>query len=487
MRRIVRSAAAACVAFGLILAPSVAQAQSSIGAFSARSEGFALRMSVDLSGLPLTVKDAIQTNWTDVRNTAISGDPSLASVLPEQFPFVIDQTFARVVADATDTTNTVTSVLGEGFANLGQVSSDAKGQSNSSNTTDPIRLPDAAFEVLSADAGSILASVTEGPVVNGSAEVADVAATLEAVQALLPPELQSAMDEVVNSVNGAIATLNGTVDTLSTTIFDEIDGTPLGSLLGGVVPDAGTLQSLLTVPDLTDPFSGVAASASAVTSTATSKFNGSIAEADAVSTVGSVDLLGGMVSVGAIRLASHSHANAQPGGAVNSSECSIADVRVGGNTGVSVDGTASYVEVSGQPVPVPIPSDQVAAVKAQVDSVLAALGLTVNLCDAETASANSDGTGASQSVSAFTMTFEPRVPFGIDQTLTDALAVLGMAPGDSIVKLIVDPAVSTSAGAVGASAAPTSLPRTGPAAIGTVLTGLIMAAGALGIRRRLVS
>jgi LPXTG-motif cell wall-anchored protein len=191
----------------------------------------------------------------------------------------------------------------------------------------------------------------------------------------------------------------------------------------------------------------------------------------ATSTLGSVDVLG-LLNANVIDLMSRSKVAGTPGTASNESSCSIADVKVGGtDEGISLDGDS--LTVAGTEIPVP--TDQLDAVKAVVDSVLEALGVVgdVGLCDKE-AEADDDGTSAAQRISAFHVELALAAPAAVGSTI---------GAGDELVRIEIDPTVQTSVAAQVASTKPV-LPKTGAPLVGTLLSGIGLAGSALFIRRR---
>ena len=125
------------------------------------------------------------------------------------------------------------------------------------------------------------------------------------------------------------------------------------------------------------------------------------------------------------------------GSAKNTSACSIADVKIGGDAlGVSLDGRTS----SSTAQPVPVVGELVGQVKGVVDEVLSTLGIDVGLCEVAQLEAEADGTAAAQRVSALRVEVAPLV----------------------CSSLVIDPTVETSVAAQPAVAAPTGGDATCP-------------------------
>ncbi len=475
-----RVALVAALSGTLAVSPVAMQpASADLSQFTSNATGFALRVTVDLSGLPSAVKDAVQSNYSAAR-AALPAEQQ--AELPVQFPFVVDQYLGRSGAEASNSATKAYSVLGDGFKTLPSLTAEAAEQSRT-QTLQTISLPSVQLPVLDATAGILRANVAAGPKVDAGATIASVNTSLQAVGALLPAELQSAYTELMTQINSTVATANTTLDDATDEISTALQGTPLASdpVVGPIVDSGTDLAAAVNLPVVPNPLSTTLATIKDVSSSTTAqKTDDGRASSDSVSVIKSVDLLGGLLNVGLINLASHSEAAGIPGSAKNTSACSIADVRLGGNNGVSLDGKSLYVEAGGKPVALPVPTDQVNGLKSQVDSLLSQAGISVDLCDASKASASPDGSSALQSVSAFVIEFAPKAPAAID--------ALRISAGDSLIKVRIDPTVETSAGAAQALNAPqvggAQLPRTGSPALVSMLSGLLLTAGALTLRRR---
>jgi hypothetical protein len=187
-----------------------------------------------------------------------------------------------------------------------------------------------------------------------------------------------------------------------------------------------------------------------------------VAMADSAATLKKLNVLGGLVDVSLFNLKSHSEAAGVRGSAHNTSSCSLGDVKIGGDKlGLSFDGKTIFV--NGQPLPVA--GDLVGTVKGLVDQVLSVLGIEVGLCENSQNEAEADGSAAANRVSALRVKVAPL----------------------NLFSLVIDPTVETQAAAQ-VAAAPVgsnpSLPRTGPAALATLMSGVGLAGGALFARKR---
>jgi hypothetical protein len=488
-----RLVGASVVALALAAGPLASGASAAdIGAFSGMGTGYALRVAVDLNGLPDAVKGPIQTAYTTLRD----GLPAEAqALLPEDFPFAIDQRFIETLAEM-GSAQKAQAFLSHGLIDYPEAA-EASGSSDSDEVSAAEKnLPSDDLPVLSASAAELAASISEGPKVDGTGLLDSVSASLEQLSALFPAELQTALDDVVTQVNGAVSTaqtaLDGVLGDVATDLVGQVTDDPalggllddagLGDVLGGVDPVADAtaltteLQNALQLNTLTDLLTGPVASVEGVRNGSHSEKTAEKAFSEAASTIDSVDVLG-LLSAEAIDLESHSEAAGTPGSATNDSSCSIAAVNVGGQDGVALDGET--LTVAGAEVPVP--TDQVDAVKGVAHDVLDAIGVvdadSIDVCDTET-DADEDGTAAAQRVSAFHVELALKAP-------ADVGSLIGA--GDELVRLVIDPSVQTAAAAQPAptvSEPEVSLPRTGAPLVGTLLSGIGLAAGALFMRRR---
>jgi hypothetical protein len=489
-RPLVRVCGAAVVALALAAGPMVGAASADLAGFSGSGSGFALRVVVDLSGLPDAVKAPIETAYTTFRGALGTEEQAL---LPETFPYTIDQRFIETLAEM-GTASKGQALLSSGLIELSdKVEASNSGESKQVNTA-AHSVPSADLPVVNVSAGELLAGITDGPSVSASGALTSVSATLEQLTAVFPAELETAFGDLTTAINGAVATAQGTLDTLlgdvAGSLVDQVadddvlggllDDAGLGDVLGGADPVGdltNELVSALQLSTITDLLAGSITSVNGLDNDSVTKKVGDNASADASSQIESVDALG-LLNASAISLSSHSEAAGAEGSAFNTSECEIGAVRVGGTDGVSLDGETLYV--AGTPLPVPV--DQVDAVKSVVDDVLAAIGVVgdVGLCDKEGES-DADGSGAAQRVSAFHVELALAAP-------ADVPGALGIGAGDQLVRIVIDPTVET---AVAAQVAPSvsnpevSLPRTGAQVAITLLSGIGLAVGALTLRRRI--
>lgn len=478
--RVRRALGALAVALVVVGGPVAGTASAAdLDSFSGMGSGFALGVTIDLRGLPSAVKSTIQTAYAPV---AAASDGQL----PSQFPFVIDQRFIETLSEMGDN-QVASALLGKGFRNFDQKAELTQtGEKTVQSAAQS--LPSNDLPVLDISVGDLIASIADGPVVKSDASLARVSAQLQAVSALFPAELQTAFDDVTAAVNDVINTANTTLDTTLGTVASNLassgdpivggilDQAGLGSFIGDPTALATELQDVVDLPAVSDLLDGeVAAIGKLHNFTSTQKMADKVVS-DSTSRIANVNVLG-LVKTGVIKLVSHSEAAGTKGSAKNTSECSIANVSLGGANGVSLDGENLYVNGTA----VPVPDAEVGTIKNLVDGVLAQAGLTVELCDVAQADADANGQSAAQRVSAFRIEFAPKAVADV--------AALGIAAGDELVKIVIDPTVETQVGAV--VAAPVveepALPRTGAAPLATLVVGLGLAAGAFIVRRRVTN
>lgn len=490
--RLTKGVTAAFLAGALLLSPlgfQSATAETDEGpgleSFSADGSGFALRVLVDLENtLPADAKSVLEG----------------AGV-----PLHVDQYLIRTTTRAASDSTEAVSNLGDGFLDLESVTANAVGQ-ESSHQEAALQIPQ-GVGLVNADVGHLLASVLEGPVVDAEGTLESASVSLVPVGNELP-ELQSTVGDVVDELNATIDTIE---EELAEVLLAEVEGLaddleiveavcdetePVTELLGQTV-DVGdlceeedseqqildTVKGLLDLPEIPNPLATGLASVEGLVNDALSKKNGEAVSASSSSSIKSVDVLEGFLSVDLVNLSSASSVTGEPGSAQNEAECSIADVKIGDEeNGVTLDGDTVYID--GEPIP--LVGDAAAQVKDIVDDVLAVAGLSVELCDDAQSEAAEDGTFASQSVSAFRVQFAPVAPASLD----DAVQALGYEAGEPLAYVLIDPTVQTAAAANPAQPAPeqepVQLPRTGAPVLLTILGGMSLVGGGLFARNRLM-
>ncbi len=493
VRRLIGAAGLALlVAAGPLAGPAAA---APLDSFSGLGTGYALRVTLDVRPLIAAVpalQGVLDTVWGSV--------PGQSGA----FPGVIDQTLIKTTSEADGNVTKSRSVLAEGLLDLESIEATSIGQSLE-KVVQTVALPSADLPLLTGAVGTLKAAIGKGPGVNGSGSLTSLGVGLP-LDDLAPAVLDDLITQLTATITDLTDNLTGTLTPLLetsglsvdlanslTTTIDQLASTlPVGSdLLGGLTSGLGlgsvadlsnpaavtpALESLLDVDSLVSQITdlldasllegALADLTGLVNFTKAAKSGDGLAVADSVAELKSLNVLGGLIDVGVLNLEAHSEAAGTKGSAKNSSSCSIADVKVGGEAlGISLDG--SNIFVNGEPVPVV--GDLVAQVKGVVDQVLSTVGIDVGLCDAAQVEVESDGSAAAQRVSALRVEVAP----------------LGLF------NLVIDPTVETSVAAQPVVAAPVeddpTLPRTGAGAIATLLSGLGLAGGAFFARKRVLA
>ncbi|HYZ92068.1 MAG TPA: LPXTG cell wall anchor domain-containing protein [Actinomycetota bacterium] len=484
--RFLRVVGASAVALAIAAGPLARGAAAvDLAGFAGTGDGFALRVVVDLSGLPDAVKQPIQDAYTTLRDGLPDEGKAL---LPESFPFTIDQRLLETLAEM-GTSQKAQAFLSRGLLELpDKAEASEEGDSSQVNTAAK-NIPSDDLPILNASVGELLATVGAGPTATGSGKLTSVTASLEMVSDLFPAELQTAFDDLTSQMNAALGTAQSTLDTVlggvASSFVDEVANNDilggllgdagLGDVLGGEDPVGDLTDALVGALDLgtvTDLLSGSLAAVNNLDNDSAVERTTEVAGADASSKIGSVDVLG-LLSATAIDLSAHSEAAGSAGTAKNTSSCEIGSIKVGGTDGISFDGKS--LTVAGTDIPVPL--DQVDAVKGVVDDVLAAIGVVgdVGVCD-ESHQADAEGTSAAQRVSAFHVELGLQAPEAVGEVI---------GAGDQLVRIVIDPTVETAVAAqVATPDSKPALPKTGSPTIVTILSGMAMAGGSLLLRRR---
>jgi hypothetical protein len=482
VRRVLGAAfVALVVAGGAVAGPANA---ATLESFSGTGTGYALRVTLDVRPLIQAVpalQGVLDTVWA-----AVPGQSGA-------FPGVIDQTFIKTSSDAAADTTVARSVLAEGLIDLDSIEATKIGD-NLSKVVQTVQLPSAGLPLIDGNVGSLKASVAKGPAINGSGALTSLGVGLPLDQlgnvTGLVDQLTSVVEELTADLDGVLnGALGGAAgDNLVGGLTDQITSLPTGSpLLGGIadglgVPVAelddeatvtGALDNVLDPAALLDELTGLLNTSllegaladlqGLINVTKAVRTGDALAVAESAATLKKLTVLGGLVDVGLFNLSSKSVAGGTPGSAKNTSSCSLADVKIGGDAlGVSFDGKTIFL--NGEPLPVA--GNLVGTVKGLVDQVLNVLGISVGLCEVAQNEAEADGTAAAQRVSALRVKVAPL----------------------NLFSLVIDPTVETQAAAqLGAPVTPDKnvpLPRTGPAAIATIFSGIGLAGAALLARKR---
>jgi hypothetical protein len=493
---VARAVGAAVLSLGLFAGPLLGTSQAAtLDSFSGKGSGYALGVSVDLTGLPTALKTPIQSAYSTIRN-ALPAD--VKAVLPAQFSFVVDQRLIETLAEMGVTQN-AESLLGSGSIDLaallgGAASAKATTTGASHTVTKALKLPTDDVPLVNVTAGALDAAVASGPSVDSAGTLTQVNASLEALMSMLPTaladQLQAALDQVTTEISDAVDAANTTLASQVSSVASNLTNTVQNDpVLGGILDQAGLgdavdqgtsavttqLTNLLKLPDLSnlDLLGQPLAAVNNLKNTATSKkTSDGVVMSDATTQLASINVLG-LLHTNAVSLSSHSEAAGTDGSAKNTSSCKILDVRLGNANGVSLDGENLYVNG----VAVPTPAGNLQTITSAINGITSAAGLTVQLCDATQKDAAADGTSAAQRVSALRIELAPKMPV--------AVPALGIAAGQSIFKIVIDPTVETSVAArIATPSQSTATPHTGPNAVATIAVGIGLAGTAIFLRKK---
>jgi hypothetical protein len=474
------------IAGGAVAAPASA---AKLESFSGTGTGYALRITLDVRPLMNAVPalaPVVNQLWGSLNLGSTAG--------------VLDQTFIKTSSDATGSDHKARSVLAEGLLDLDAIEALKVGD-NLSKVVQTLQIPSADMPIIDGGIGTLKAAIPSATGVNGSG-------VLESVKVGLPLEGLGLVDDLTTVLDGLLGglttqlegVLEGLLGSGNTALVGGLTDTITGlagnsgtssSLLGGLTNAlglgsttqladetavAGALDGLLDVDALvgqltglleTSLLDGVLADLSGLINiTKAARSSDGLAIADSAATLKKLNVLGGLVDVSLFNLKSHSEAAGVPGSAKNTSSCSLGDVKIGGDAlALGFDGKTIYL--NGQPVPVV--GGLVGQVKGVVDQVLQVLGIEVGLCENAQNDAEADGSAAANRVSALRVKVAPL----------------------NLFSLVIDPTVETQAAAQVAAPVDTPesnppLPRTGPATIATILSGIGLAGGALFARKRFI-
>jgi len=486
-----RAVGAAVLVLGICAGPLAgASSASTLSSFSGKGNGYALGVTVDLSSLPASVLTPLGAAYTQLRNALPA---NLQAALPVKFTGVIDEKLIETLAQA-GASQAANSAIGSGTVDLGKLLGGTSGASATTTgashvVTKSLQLPTKTMPLVGISAGVLDASIASGPTVSSAGVLSKVNASLAALLANLPSNIQAALagvfSQVENAVNTQISNANSTLGSqlgsVATTLNNSTD-----PVIGGLLTKAGlgndttsqlttALTGAVKLPTLASGvLSGDVASITDLHNISnTAKLTTNKVTANASTNLANINVLG-LLNVDAIDVASHSEAAGVAGSAKNTSACKIADVKLGDANGVSLDGSNLYV--NGTAIPTPV--GNLATIQSAITTVTQQLGLSVSLCDTAEKDASADGTAAAQRVSALRVEFAPTAPA--------AVGALGIAKGDKLFDIVIDPTVETSVAARVAVAAASNpnLPKTGAGALLSVLVGLGLAGTAIFLRRR---
>lgn len=295
----------------------------------------------------------------------------------------------------------------------------------------------------------------------------------------LKTDLDSALNQVQATVDSTQGTLTSTINTALDTLNEVSNGAtaPVAAQVEAVESQLTTLLDQLqgTLSNLTADSDLLALNLLESTNTITRK--GDMVEARAMSAVGGLDILAGLVSVDAVKTESFSSANGVKGAAAADSLTTVLGLKVADVLDLKLTDKGLSGTVAGQALP-PAAQDAVNTVISSVNGLLATAGVNI-VYGQKTTTVDPNGKSASSSSQGVGIIVNPPV-LGLAKPL---LAVQLVPAGTAVnaVKLAkpaapVTPRVAT----------PRSLPRTGaPETVAIVGAGLVATAAVVSRRRRI--
>ena len=237
---------------GILVGPLVgASSAGTLDSFSGKGNGYALGVSVDLSALPASVKAPISAAYTQIRNALPS---QIKDAIPAQFNFVVDEKLIETLAQM-GVSQKAQSALGSGTADLGKLLGGTSGAEStaigtSHVVTKALNLPTADMPLVDVAAGVLDTAVASGPKVSSVGTLSQVAASLQSLKALFPPDLNDAFDQLTTSVQGAIDTANTSLSSQLSNVATTLSNTT-DPVVGGLLDKAGLGSVANSVPQLT--------------------------------------------------------------------------------------------------------------------------------------------------------------------------------------------------------------------------------------------
>ncbi|MBW3576836.1 MAG: hypothetical protein KY462_03670 [Actinobacteria bacterium] len=299
------------------------------------------------------------------------------------------------------------------------------------------------------------------------------------VPAEVKEDLQGAVQDATDTVNGLVGDLNTQLDAVEEAVNEALEP------VGGNPVNIDPVQQLLTVPDVT---SVDLVSATKLWSRSTVDTEDGKVVSRAVSGLVDLELLGGLVQVPIFQYSSVAGTNGQPGGAFADAVTEVISVTLADNSVIEVTGDTLTVnqEIIDLGELGLDANTLLSGVTSTLGDILASAGLST-LAGKGTTHVAEDGSSAEAATSAFGISLHPLNAagsagsglLGLDLNL---LPTRVKAAAANPVQQVQAPALDAPA----APAAPVSLPRTGGGAL-AILVGVSAMAAAVGLRHKLSS
>ena len=387
--------------------------------------------------------------------------------------------------DVTSVLSNAKAVLGSGALTPLNIVSEASLTGERSDSKSLVSIP--ANPLISGGIGTITSSVspesaTSALTSTSSSSLASLRIGLGGLTDSLPlkADLNDALDTVQNTVDTTQGTLTGTINTALDTLNEVSAGAtaPVAAQVEAVEQQLTTLLDQLqgTLANLTADSDLLALNLLESSNTITRK--GDMVEARAVSAIGGLDILAGLVQVDAVKTESFSTANGDKGAAAADSLTTVLGLKVADVLDLKLTDKGLSGSVAGQALP-PAAQDAVNTVISSVNGLLATAGVNI-VYGQKTTSVDPNGRSASSSSQGVGIIVNPPV-----LNLAKPLLAVQLVPAGTAVNAArlakpaaapVTPRVST----------PRSLPRTGaPETVAIVGAGLVATAAVVSRRRRL--
>ena len=396
----------------------------------------------------------------------------------------ISFTEGNAAKDVTSILSNAKAVLGNGTLAPLNLVSEASLTGKRSDSKALVSIP--ANPLISGGIGTISSSVspesaTSALTSTSSASLASLRIGLGGLLDSLPlkAELADALNTVEATVDSTTGTLTQTIGTALDTL-DQVSGgatAPVAAQVEAVEAQLTTLLDTLqgTLSNLTADSDLLSLSLLESSNTITRK--GDMVEARALSAIGGLDILAGLVHVDAVKTESFSTANGVKGAAAADSLTTVVGVKVADILDLKLTDKGLSGSVLGNSLP-PAAQDAVNTVIAGLNGLLATAGVNI-VYGAKTSTVDPNGQSASSSSQGVGIIVNPPV-----LNLAKPLLAVQLVPAGTAVNAArlakpaapVTPRVTTPR---------TSLPRTGaPEAVAILGAGLVATAAVVNRRRR---
>jgi len=398
----------------------------------------------------------------------------------------ISFTEGTTAKDVTNVLSNAKAVLGNGALTPLNIIAEASLTGKPSDSKSLVSIP--VNPLISGGIGTITSSVspesaTSALTSTSSSSLASLRIGLGGLTDSLPlkTDLDSALNQVQATVDSTQGTLTSTINTALDTLNQVSGGAtaPVAAQVEAVESQLTTLLDQLqgTLTNLTADSDLLSLNLLESTNTITRK--GDMVEARALSAIGGLDVLAGLVHVDAVKTESFSSANGVKGAAAADSLTTVLGLKVADVLDLKLTDKGLSGTVAGQSLP-PAAQDAVNTVINSVNGLLATAGVNI-VYGQKTSTVDPNGKSASSSSQGVGIIVNPPV-----LGLAKPLLAVQLVPAGTAVNAArlakpaapVTPRVNT----------PRSLPRTGaPETVAIVGAGLVATAAVVSRRRRVTT